>query len=114
MTDVHDRERRLMRKYGITEEQWQALWDATEGHCPACLKRFSSTRLACVDHDHVEGRVRGLLCTDCNYAIGERHDNARWFIRVGSYLHRNTADRIGLNVFVPGSIGAYRQEKADE
>jgi hypothetical protein len=104
----HERFTRICRKYNLTEEQWYALLDACHHHCPGCLKPFSSTRLPCVDHDHEDGLVRGLLCTACNYAVGERHDNADWFGRIFDYLTQPPAILVIGKVYVPNSIGAHR------
>lgn len=104
----HERHERQLRKYGLTETVWQAMWEACDGHCPICTKPFSSTRLACVDHSHVTGRVRGLLCTACNYFIGEMHDDAAKLQRAADYLKRG---ELAPKVWgwVPGSIGAARE-----
>jgi hypothetical protein len=60
------------RTYGITEEQFQALWEAQGRRCYICRREVHSKRPA-VDHDHVTGKVRGLLCPDsergCNHAV---------------------------------------------
>jgi hypothetical protein len=113
MTAEHDRYQRIKRKYGIDEIQWHRLWDALRGHCPLCLKPFSSSRLACVDHNHETGLVRGLICSPCNYAIGERHDDAGWFRRAADYLDNPPSIHEHVVVYVPGSIGAARQEWQD-
>jgi hypothetical protein len=59
------------RTYGITGEQYDRLFVLQDGRCYIC-RRKSKRRLA-VDHDHVTGAVRGLLCPDpergCNHAI---------------------------------------------
>lgn len=64
----------LLRKYGITEKQYEDLLRKQEFRCGVCRRlgvEFKS-RLA-VDHDHHTGELRGLLCTMCNrYVIG-RH-----------------------------------------
>jgi hypothetical protein len=105
MSTIDDRYRRLRRKYNITDRQWHALWDAQHGKCFICRKSFSRSRLACVDHDHTSGLVRGLLCTDCNYELGLRHDNAEWFSRAAAYLNSPIAVDIIGTVYVPGSVG---------
>lgn len=104
MTAVHERHERTLRKYGLNEEQWGIMWDHFGGHCPICRKPFGSTRLPCVDHDHVSGRIRGLLCTACNYWLGEMHDNAAKLRRAADYLD-NSEWHWG-DWFVPGSPGA--------
>lgn len=111
---IADRHERTLRKYGLSEEQWHALLEACSNHCSGCAKPFSSTRLPCVDHDHVTGLVRGLLCTACNYAVGERHDNATWFARIAAYLTTPPALAVIGEVYVPGSIGAHRQRGDDD
>lgn len=103
MTPLEQRHNRLLLKYNLTEEQWEKL--IGDNHCPACRKPFSSNRLPCVDHDHTTGLVRGILCTACNYAIGDRHDKVDWFARVASYLATPPALALIGRVFVPGSIG---------
>lgn len=103
-----DRHERLLKKYNLTEEQWSALITSCNNHCPACCKKFSSTRLPCVDHNHETGLVRGLLCTACNYAVGERHDEADWFARIAVYLNNPPAPAVIGEVYVPHSIGAFR------
>lgn len=40
----------------------------------------------CVDHDHVTGTVRGLLCNGCNHGIGKLGDNAEGVRRALAYL----------------------------
>lgn len=64
--------RRVEATYGITKEEYDALFAAQGGRCFICQRVAHSKRLA-VDHDHVTGEVRGLLCPDiergCNYAI---------------------------------------------
>lgn len=63
---------RLKAVYGITEEEYQALLAFQDGRCYVCARKALSKRLA-VDHDHITGEVRGLLCADvergCNHAL---------------------------------------------
>lgn len=108
-TPIHERNERQLAKYGLSEEAWHELWDFYNGHCPICIKPFSSTRLPCVDHDHETGRIRGLLCTDCNYFLGEQHDKSAKLRRAADYLDGVLP---GLEKqwpwFTPGSPGAPR------
>jgi hypothetical protein len=46
-----------------------------------------------VDHDHTTGRIRGLLCTRCNAAIGLFEENPRLLRQAVGYLQRHTADK---------------------
>lgn len=90
-----------LRKYGLTEEQWQAMFDFQDGRCALCRKRFTGNRLPCVDHDHKTGTVRGLLCPPCNYELGCLHDDAGWLQRAASYILLPTAYGLFDRVTVP-------------
>ena len=63
------RRNNLKRLYGITVEQYEQLLTKQRGVCAVCGKRNKKIRLH-VDHDHVTGKVRGLLCTGCNLSLG--------------------------------------------
>jgi hypothetical protein len=75
-----------LKKYGLTLEQWERCFKAQGGKCSLCTKRFTPSRLPCVDHDHRTGHVRGLLCQHCNYELGCLHDDAEWLQRAATYL----------------------------
>lgn len=79
-----ERERHLVRKYGVTLARYQELFDAQGGKCAICGKVQS--RALDVDHCHKTGRVRGLLCTSCNRMIGHAGDNAANLRRAAEYL----------------------------
>src|SRR5690606_16127686 len=89
MTKEEKRERarwsRIFRVYGITPEQYRALDD---GRCPVCERPWSDTVRPCIDHDHVTGEVRGLLCVFCNRYVVGRHRDASILRRASDYLDR--------------------------
>jgi Autographiviridae endonuclease VII len=74
----HPRSRKngeLKRAFGITIEQYDEMFKAQKGLCKLCRKPEPGTRngkrkMLAVDHDHVTGKVRGLLCSKCNTALG--------------------------------------------
>ena len=65
----------LKSKYGITLDDYDALLASQNGVCAICLKKQSTERRLSVDHDHTTGRVRGILCKDCNTGIGHLRDS---------------------------------------
>jgi Recombination endonuclease VII len=69
--------RRTLRKYGITEQVWDHLLARQHGRCAVCRTDTPGSRGESwhIDHDHVTGQVRGLLCQRCNLAIGMLGDN---------------------------------------
>jgi len=71
--------RHLRRVYGITLEQYEDTLAAQNGACAICRRPEEAAtgidggkgpRRLAVDHDHANGRLRGLLCTRCNQGLG--------------------------------------------
>jgi hypothetical protein len=78
----------LKRKYGLTLEQWELLFEA-QGRCCAICKsttpRFNRNWWS-TDHDHVTGKFRGILCHKCNCALGNVDDSVYCLQRMVEYL----------------------------
>lgn len=60
----------LLRRYGISAAQADEMVDAQGGLCAICRERPAEH----VDHDHVTGVVRGMLCFNCNGGLGQFRD----------------------------------------
>jgi len=81
---------RLEKKYGITPEQYIELFNKQEGKCIICNKHQIEFKKALgVDHDHKTGKIRGLLCNDCNLGIGYLKDNIIFLQKAIDYLNNN-------------------------
>jgi len=86
--------RHCLKKYNLTLEEYQNLRNITNcGVCGVTLdhQRSRGNRVgACIDHDHDTGRVRGVLCQQCNTAEGyikaSGHDPVSWAQKLISYL----------------------------
>lgn len=65
--------RKLKYRYGLTNEQYDEMLLVQNGVCAICGQTDKRKRLA-VDHCHDTGRIRGLLCSQCNVAIGALHN----------------------------------------
>lgn len=84
----------LKRHYGLSRAEYQALNDAQNGTCAICkgaeklTLRGRKAALA-VDHCHLSGRVRGLLCADCNRAIGMLNDDPTILRAAIAYLEKH-------------------------
>lgn len=83
------RRRKLWNLYGLTVEAFNELVRKQEGKCRICERvpqgRNDQDKLV-VDHCHKTGRVRGLLCTQCNGAIGWLKDDPEILKRAYEYL----------------------------
>ena len=85
--------RKMRAKYGIDREQYEALVEAQGNACAICKKpekemdgqRGTPLRLS-VDHDHETGKVRGLLCRQCNIGIGRLKESVEILQNAIDYL----------------------------
>lgn len=91
-----ERRRRRIKKYGISDDEYEALLIAQRGLCAIChlpeTKRDYKYGTLCplaIDHDHETGVVRGLLCNSCNRGIGLLKDDAQNVRRALAYLERS-------------------------
>ena len=89
----------VQRKYGLSLDELEKLLDQQHGCCAICSRPWQDCVSAkraqydirflqylCIDHDHVTGRVRGLLCNGCNTAIGMFGEDPTRFSAAASYL----------------------------
>lgn len=87
----------LWQKYKLTLQRFNELWKLQEGKCAGCKREMAhpinrSLQMACrpeVDHDHITGKVRGILCHKCNGLLGKIKDNKELLEALIAYLQRN-------------------------
>lgn len=83
-----NRASQLKRNYGVTPEQVELLLISQNGVCAVCSRPEAGGRGDWhVDHCHVTGVVRGLLCHFCNVGIGCLRDSASLLRKAADYLH---------------------------
>lgn len=82
---------RLRTKYGVTYEFYEELLEKQNHRCAICGQ--SETRksngvpiLMAVDHDHDTGKIRGVLCNNCNRALGLLKDDTDVLRKAIEYL----------------------------
>lgn len=82
-----NRGRILERRYGITVDQYRSLLEKQQNRCanPGCRASFGRTK-PCIDHCHATKKVRGLLCHNCNTALGFARDSSRVLLGLVKYL----------------------------
>jgi len=61
------------------------MYEEQDGSCPVCDKEIVAENSA-IDHNHETGEVRGILCKNCNRALGLLGDNPETMSRAESYL----------------------------
>ena len=79
----------LKYRYGMTPDELEAIIREQAGRCRLC-KRLPTGKRGCaklhIDHCHTTGKVRGLLCHNCNKAIGHLRDDPELALAVAEYL----------------------------
>lgn len=83
----------LKQLYGLTLEQFDELFKKQDGRCGICGKyqpeNAKGYNVLCVDHDHLTGVVRGLLCRKCNAGIGQLNDSITLLENALAYLQKH-------------------------
>lgn len=83
--------KRRVAKYGITETDYFEMLQIQNFVCAICGKpetrgHGAKLGLLCIDHNHLNGAVRGLLCTLCNCILGYAHDDKKILLAAVEYL----------------------------
>ena len=91
--------RQRFSKYGLTKEDFESMLARQSYKCLGC--QIELTYSAHVDHDHETGRVRGLLCGNCNRTLGMVQDDRARLYQLAAYLE---LDRSRPIVYLIGSL----------
>jgi hypothetical protein len=103
----------LKSEYNITYDDYKAMYDWQGGRCYICRRAPKKKRLA-IDHDHVTGEVRGLLCADsdrgCNHAILGNITSLDMARRIVSYLENPPLKMIRAGQRAPVEVAAAKPQ----
>jgi hypothetical protein len=86
------------RKYGISLEEYEKLFEQQNGCCAICKtpervrhrnNGKGDIRMMAIDHCHKSNKVRGLLCLDCNTGLGSFKDNPKIISNAVEYLKKH-------------------------
>ena len=87
-----------LRKYGLTPDVKEAMLTAQRHSCGICGTKKPGGRYNSwnVDHCHDTGKVRGVLCWDCNVGIGKLKDDANLLRRAIQWLEQSEQPELSL------------------
>jgi hypothetical protein len=107
---------RLRREYHVTLEEWNAVLKWQRYKCAICRRshgKAGQKLTFSTDHCHKTGLVRGLLCWQCNKAIGVFQDSIDSLRNAVLYFEHNPFTSVlGQERFTaPGEIGAKKRKK---
>lgn len=84
---VQDKKKNNLKvRYGLTPEQHENMLKEVDFKCPIC----GSQRNLVVDHDHSNGKVRSILCNECNLSLGWAKDDPTILRRLADYAERHS------------------------
>jgi hypothetical protein len=86
-TSLRVHSRVILSKYGMSGEQYAALYEFQGGRCAICKRARGKSKRLAVDHNHANGEVRGLLCGPCNSMLAHARDDPGMFTRAADYLN---------------------------
>ena len=75
----------IYNKYGLGKEGYEQLLKDQDNKCACCSVVM---RKPVIDHNHISGKVRGLLCSRCNTGIGQLGDTLEGLLQAVEYLQR--------------------------
>jgi hypothetical protein len=101
-----ERQRTLKRYYGLTVDQWDTLFESQGRRCAICRSSEPKDRNWHTDHDHSTGKVRGILCRNCNHILGLCCDNPKTLSKAAKYLIRNQIEPVNQMGDTLGLFGA--------
>ncbi len=79
----------LLKKYGITADEFDKRLESQKGVCAICKKQNKSKiREMVVDHNHKTSELRGILCENCNRALGLFEDSIENLSAATEYLRK--------------------------
>jgi len=88
-TDADFRDRCRARSHGLSLQDYRAMFERQGKVCGICK---TPGKPLCVDHCHATGKVRGLLCRDCNLGLGNYKDNPVFTRAATAYLEASRRD----------------------
>jgi hypothetical protein len=95
-SSIQKKETELQRKYKINFNEYTVLYKNQNGICLICsiplrlLSGDSTNKPANVDHCHRTGKIRGLLCNNCNRGLGHFQDREDLLLNAIGYLRVNS------------------------
>lgn len=85
-TKQMSRKNHIKRKFGLSIEEYESILNSQNKVCAVCQEKCHTGYNLAVDHNHKTGKIRGLLCKNCNTAIGLLKENIQVIENVIIYL----------------------------
>ena len=90
--NISIKEQKLKLMYNIDREQLKQMFIAQEGKCAICDFQFTTRKSIHIDHNHKIGKVRQLLCPNCNTGLGKFKEEISLLLKAINYLNKWNED----------------------
>lgn len=80
---------RIKKTYGLSVEQVEQMLEMQDNKCDVCHEEFEDTYKVQIDHCHTTGKVRSLLCINCNWLLGKSKDSPDLLRKAADYLEKH-------------------------
>ena len=89
---ICEKDMQLLSRHGISLKTREKMLKAQNYKCAICKTDtpYGNKGVFCVDHCHKTGKIRGLLCDECNIGLGKFRDNIDYLNSAINYLKANT------------------------
>ena len=79
----------MLWSFGLTRAQYDTLIKEQGGGCGICGGQSNNGRRLSIDHCHVTDKIRGILCNNCNTALGMANDSIDILSKMIQYLSKH-------------------------
>jgi len=80
------KKKRLKADWGLTLEEYQEMLNQQNNKCAICGSTDLKGKQRAIDHNHTTGKIRGILCNNCNNGLGRFKDNINFLQNAIKYL----------------------------
>ncbi len=82
----------LHRRYNISVAVYEAMMKGVDRKCMICNASEKDKDTLHIDHDHSDGKIRGVLCVDCNHGLAKFQDDPVLLRKAANYLEDDLND----------------------
>jgi hypothetical protein len=72
--------------YGMSLEDYDSMLQSQDNKCASCGTELIQGKNANIDHNNITGQIRGVLCVNCNLALGHLKEDWNRIVKLSTYI----------------------------
>ena len=88
-TRFRKKENHMLKNYNINLKEYNIILEKQNNRCVICKKSFDTMVKPCVDHNHLTNKVREILCSKCNTALGFLNEDLQIVNNLYNYIKKH-------------------------